>query len=349
MRLFYHFLWCFCRDFRGLLFAVTKGQTAIVQTALYDVFSANGDVCRLPFLLKFNRIIGTSLLLTVAPAAVVMCSTEAPSIDTPKAAPSKWMVCLFALSCWSLFGSVVFVIIEPEWSFIECLYFCFAIVPTVGYGCMGPTSLVSRWFTMWYAAMSFPAAAGCVAGVFEHAMEHPYRWFKWKAFVLLSSLPFFAGMDDDPMKPPTAVRYYLRGTMAIYLYAHGLCCFLLAVLTWAVSQTTEDMFANSRAVPGQRHLDFHDALYFTVITSLTVGFGGVCPQRDNGRVFTIFLGGFGVATISLFINEMGTAFAARAAQLRKARIFQREANGAKLIAQFDSGDDGGRSTAPSGW
>ena len=289
------------------------------------------------------------MLLTVAPAAVVMCSTEAPSIDTPKAAPSKWMVCLFALSCWSLFGSVVFVIIEPEWSFIECLYFCFAIVPTVGYGCMGPTSLVSRWFTMWYAAMSFPAAAGCVAGVFEHAMEHPYRWFKWKAFVLLSSLPFFAGMDDDPMKPPTAVRYYLRGTMAIYLYAHGLCCFLLAVLTWAVSQTTEDMFANSRAVPGQRHLDFHDALYFTVITSLTVGFGGVCPQRDNGRVFTIFLGGFGVATISLFINEMGTAFAARAAQLRKARIFQREANGAKLIAQFDSGDDGGRSTAPSGW
>ena len=61
-----------------------------------------------------------------------------------------------------------------------------------------------------------------------------------------------------------------------------------------VSQTQRDMFANALASPGQTSLDFFDALYFTVITSLTVGFGDVCPRRDTGRAFTIFMGGVGI-------------------------------------------------------
>ena len=250
---------------------------------------------------------------------------------------TKWTTCVAIILAWSGFGTACYLVLEPEWTFVQACYFTFTIISTVGYGCMGPSSLGSRWFTAWYAAMSFPTAATALGGVFAPLIEAPYRRFKEK---VLGRVPFFSEADDDPLEPPPALRHYARVAIALYAYAHGVCCFSLALATMLVSQTQRDMFANALAAPGQASLDFFDALYFTVITSLTVGFGDVCPRRDTGRAFTIFMGGVGIAIISLFITEANGAFDARQLQLRKARAFAREADSAALIAAFGCGADG---------
>ena len=251
---------------------------------------------------------------------------------------NKWTTCVAIVVAWSGFGTACYLALEPGWSVVQACYFTFTIISTVGYGCIGPSSLGSRWFTAVYAAMSFPTVAAALGGVFAPAVEAPYARFK---AALLARAPFLSAARDDPAAPPSALRHYGRVAIALYAYAHGVCCFSLALATMLVSRTRADMFANALAAPGQTSLDFFDALYFTLITSLTVGFGDVCPQRDAGRAFTVVMAGVGIAIISLSINEANAAVDARALQLRKARVFAREvADSAGLAAAFDRGADG---------
>lgn len=49
------------------------------------------------------------------------------------------------------------------------------------------------------------------------------------------------------------------------------------------------------------HWRFLDALYFCVVTLLTVGYGDFAPQTDIGKVFTIFYLLVGIGLISGFV------------------------------------------------
>ena len=47
-----------------------------------------------------------------------------------------------------------------------------------------------------------------------------------------------------------------------------------------------------------------DAVYFSVVTLTTVGFGDFAPQTDAGKIFTIFYIIVGIGIILSFINTL---------------------------------------------
>ncbi len=47
-----------------------------------------------------------------------------------------------------------------------------------------------------------------------------------------------------------------------------------------------------------------DAIYFSVITLTTVGYGDLSPQTDEGKLFTIFYIIIGIGLILSFINTI---------------------------------------------
>lgn len=47
-----------------------------------------------------------------------------------------------------------------------------------------------------------------------------------------------------------------------------------------------------------------DALYFSVVTLTTIGFGDFSPQTDGGKLFTIFYIILGIGMILAFINTV---------------------------------------------
>mgnify|MGYP001041399236 CR=1 FL=1 len=47
-----------------------------------------------------------------------------------------------------------------------------------------------------------------------------------------------------------------------------------------------------------------DAIYFSVVTLTTVGFGDFAPQTDEGKIFTIFYIIIGIGIILSFINTL---------------------------------------------
>jgi potassium large conductance calcium-activated channel subfamily M alpha protein 1 len=57
---------------------------------------------------------------------------------------------------------------------------------------------------------------------------------------------------------------------------------------------------------GMDHLEFHDALYFTIVTVATVGFGDIYPLSIAGKFLVIILI---ATTIVIISNEVNTLFA----------------------------------------
>ncbi len=47
-----------------------------------------------------------------------------------------------------------------------------------------------------------------------------------------------------------------------------------------------------------------DAIYFSVITVATVGYGDITPHTDAGKIFTIFYVLFGIGLIAAFASSM---------------------------------------------
>lgn len=47
-----------------------------------------------------------------------------------------------------------------------------------------------------------------------------------------------------------------------------------------------------------------DALYFSIITLTTIGYGDFSPQTDAGKIFTIFYIIIGIGVILAFINTL---------------------------------------------
>ncbi len=64
-----------------------------------------------------------------------------------------WLLSVLILVLYCIFGTVVFLFLEPDWTFLTALYFCITTVSTVGYGCISPSSYGSRVFTMFYVRM----------------------------------------------------------------------------------------------------------------------------------------------------------------------------------------------------
>jgi hypothetical protein len=56
------------------------------------------------------------------------------------------------------------------------------------------------------------------------------------------------------------------------------------------------------SVEGWRYLD---AVYFSVATVTTVGYGDLVPQTDTGKIFTIFFSFLGIGMVLYFFTLFG--------------------------------------------
>ncbi len=62
-----------------------------------------------------------------------------------------------------------------------------------------------------------------------------------------------------------------------------------------------------------QHLDSQinsmlDAVWWTVATVTTVGYGDVVPVTDTGKIVAIFYMFFGIGVLALFLSVLGTSF-----------------------------------------
>lgn len=247
----------------------------------------------------------------------------------------QWLSSFVTLLLYSLTGTVIFMALEPEWDAFTAMYFTFTIISTVGYGCVTPSTYDSRVFAMIYTVLSVPLFAAALSHVWEPLTVLPYKYTQRR----LAKLPFFNKENDDPLSPVSAFKFYARGLGPIFVYGHLFACFIMSLLAFAVGQI-DNMYTNSLATAGQTKFYYFDALYFTVITSSTVGFGDICPATNGARAFTAAMACYGIGIVSLFVKVFAQLRDEREKTLEYARRLNTEAQGHSLIEQLDVSGDG---------
>lgn len=116
--------------------------------------------------------------LQPGPSSVPHLSVETSNSDgTPvkcSQAFKLWCLWVTLLFGYSMLGALAYHWLEEEWNFLTSLYFTFTAITTVGYGCISPTTLGSRWFTMLYVVASIPVVSGLLGEVYRPLIEIPF-------------------------------------------------------------------------------------------------------------------------------------------------------------------------------
>jgi len=144
---------------------------------------------------------------------------------------------------------------QEDWTFINALYFVTVTLTTVGYGDLLPTTDGAKIFTCFFVLVGMflvASALGVIAGLIIEHLE-----------ALDDDVD---GTDEDCLSEPWSTLSYsamlLGGSVVVGTVFYG--------------AVENDDF------------DFVNALYMSVITATTVGYGDYSPQTEGGRVFAVF-------------------------------------------------------------
>lgn len=219
-------------------------------------------------------------------------------VESERSSQRVFWVAMFFISSHILGGSVTLYLLQG-WSFYDCLYFCIVTTTTVGYGDITPNNTISKLYVIYYVIVSIAIISTLLAYLVEVLLDQQEE-------LLLKAI-----LDDDDDEEelendssddaidrmeasPTTVNqrimdatrrldvtdYYALGLSTFFLVsvlAIGFCVFLF-----------------------MEKLSVVDALYTTVISATTVGFGDFEPTRNITKlIMTVWLcfATFGLAKV----------------------------------------------------
>jgi len=181
----------------------------------------------------------------------------------------------------------------------------------------------ASWFFLW--------SERTVAGIFT--IEYFVRWltFKgkwWKypfqpmAIVdLLAVLPFYVGFFVDLRMLRLVRTLRILRLMKIYRYNTALQSFiksyqsikgeltiLMIVITILVFFSATAIFEFERQAQPEVFAKYSDAIWWSVVTLTTVGYGDKFPITEAGRITAIITLVFGLGVFGTFLSLIGSAF-----------------------------------------
>jgi hypothetical protein len=187
------------------------------------------------------------------------------------------------------------------WSPQDSIYFCIVTMSTVGYGDMSPSHDSSKLFTLIWIVIGI-----CAVFVSIHsAVDDCIRPYMQRSRDLLEQLFPQTGVDIlgdgliDYKVPRHPVLYYCKGMLPSFL------------LNVAVQLVSASAF---RQLEGWR---YGDAVWHTVVTATTVGYGDLPIQTVGGRLWACFHILLSVCLLGELIGSYGDLKAQRSATLQR--------------------------------
>jgi potassium channel subfamily K len=236
-----------------------------------------------------------------------------------------------------------------SWSVIDCIYFGFVTITTVGYGDLTPTTEGAKVFVIFYAAFGVIALGICMRRI---------------AKIVLEKQEMIQRKVASAMVAGGSIRRDLKGK---------------TVFTRKTTQNRAAQRANAaersrktkklRSALGLNRNDFRkygeltvalvpmlvimcagfvigviegwgtsDSIYWVVITMLSVGYGDLSPKSQAGRLFALIFIPVGVVALMNMISslyEINTKYSKRRLTSLKALLqMDRDGNGEVNLAEF---------------
>lgn len=221
-----------------------------------------------------------------------------------------------------ILGGVITLHFLEGWNFYDCAYFCIVTTTTVGYGDITPQSKLSKLFVIYYVIVSIALISTMLAYLVGIVIDQQEE-------VLLSAVirereeerqehvdgEVRVNMSD----PYSATQRIERATQRMGksdwydLIIAVISLFVVLLLGFLVFFIMED-------------LSFVDALYATVISATTVGFGDYQPTKNSTKI---------LMTIWLCFSTIGVGKVIADFTDASVRAKQRDVSRRLLTAQVD--------------
>ena len=210
---------------------------------------------------------------------------------------------------------------EP-WTVIDALYFCIVCMSTVGYGDFSPSTTTSAAFTLVYIFVGvlwvFSEISDACSGVlmacrlkllhFLDRFDHTPKDVCGRTLGLSGeSLDIDGNGVQDFILPPPAHVFWAQELLLPVMLIVGLQLGSASIFTWL-----------------QDDLSLKEALYHTLITATTVGFGDVALRSQASRLWACVHILFSVAWLAAIISHMSDLTSMRRTQLQRADLLRRQ-------------------------
>lgn len=186
--------------------------------------------------------------------------------------------CVVLFFVFVLGGAAVFSGIE-QWDYLTSVYFCVVMLTTVGYGDVSPATDLGKFFSCVLGVFGI-ALIGSAIGIVATAMADAFESFsddteETSGTTALSVLP-----QSSQSKP--------RASRAEKIIQSRRISLLLSLLYFVLMITASALLFSTVESDDKMTLGFGDAMYMSVMTATTIGFGDVSPKSTAGRAVAIF-------------------------------------------------------------
>lgn len=189
---------------------------------------------------------------------------------------------LLVLAVYFGLSILIFTNLE-QWNWFDCVYFSVITLMTVGYGDFAPTHPVSRLFVVVFILAALIVVATQVGQFLESVVALEIQNDKARKALLVQASTA-VGVFDEKSKQKIWRRKFTACLAAIGV--------LLAVSTMMSYYLVEDC----RTVV--------DALYFSVVTLTTIGYGDVEPKKVSSKIVVCIIALLGVPFFGTMLGQI---------------------------------------------
>mmetsp|Transcript_6388 Transcript_6388/g.9732 ORF Transcript_6388/g.9732 Transcript_6388/m.9732 type:complete len:487 (-) Transcript_6388:89-1549(-) len=241
----------------------------------------------------------------------------------------------FYLALYILIGVIAFSFIFEDWSILKSVYFCIVTFTTVGYGDLSPSTDAGRLFMIFFCLFGIIVLGvflGIAGNYVVEANEAAIEKVKTRATKrMLHNFEHHNDSNDDSLETPSIEeekppreKTFSEAVVSILLLEIPIVTVVL-LLSLIIGYTENWSFIKS--------------VYWSVITSTTIGFGDLYPSNPNTELICIFFLPLAVAVFGEILGRIATLTIERRVDALENEYMDRDFT-IKDLMEMDADKDG---------
>jgi Ion channel len=257
--------------------------------------------------------------------------------------------CFLALVIYLFVSVVAFSFVFEKWTVIDSMYFAVVTFTTIGYGDLSPTSTGGKMFCVVFALSGVAVLAIALGVVGSKVVEAEVQsinaveneivkdiailFQKSKSRVdrqstyfssrqrsqMTSSFEYLSEYDD----PTQSFRERLDHLIRPFHACRKVCISFLELLARYLPALTP-LFVGAFIIGRYEDWNWEDTIYYCVVTTTTIGYGDLTPQRQSTKLFAVLFIPLAVGAMGHFLGTIANFIVDQRSREMYKRLWQHE-------------------------